>query len=388
MKVNIHLNTVKNYYEKKFNKKVEGKIFANDITGETYCLFFEKGTNISLLALKDDKDVVCMDSNGEAVSTEKLYGYINHVYAYGEYAGMIFDAEKLNLNYKGQPINIAELTDYEKKMCPERTNIVLNAVFMRKASLPTVTDGFYVDEVIYVSNDEFKKISSGQDSEILADYNNRNYERVADGRNGVLIVADNGDGLMVDTQGYNYARYMSYAPHIKDYIDTVVENEMVQKATLEMKLYVPLTVTEYDEESDDEIAIDGSQYSKEIREKIREENRLDGNRGLAKYFWSDDKCRNKVYSIKPDVEFVNDMIMGVAVIKITNPLSNEELDSLKDYVTGQFSDGWGESFEQHEIQTYGGEIYIHFWNSEDYYIKTEDELSAPEQQSGMQGMSM
>ena len=31
MKVNIHLNTVKNYYEKKFNKKVEGKIFANDI---------------------------------------------------------------------------------------------------------------------------------------------------------------------------------------------------------------------------------------------------------------------------------------------------------------------------------------------------------------------
>ena len=193
---------------------------------------------------------------------------------------------------------------------------------------------------------------------------------------------------MVDTQGYNYARYMSYAPHIKDYIDTVVENEMVQKATLEMKLYVPLTVTEYDEESDDEIAIDGSQYSKEIREKIREENRLDGNRGLAKYFWSDDKCRNKVYSIKPDVEFVNDMIMGVAVIKITNPLSNEELDSLKDYVTGQFSDGWGESFEQHEIQTYGGEIYVHFWNSEDYYIKTEDELSAPEQQSGMQGMSM
>lgn len=115
MKVNIHLNTVKNYYEKKFNKKVEGKIFANDITGETYCLFFEKGTNISLFALKDDKDVVCMDLNGEAVSTEKLYGYINHVYAYGEYAGMIFDAEKLNLNYKGQPINIAELTDYEKK---------------------------------------------------------------------------------------------------------------------------------------------------------------------------------------------------------------------------------------------------------------------------------
>lgn len=84
--------------------------------------------------------------------------------------------------------------------------------------------------------------------------------------------------------------------------------------------------------------------------------------------------------------------MGVAVIKMTKPLTKTEIDDLKDYVTGQFSDGWGESFEQHEIQVSGGEIYVHFWDSEEYYIKTEEEMEQTQMQTmnegiqGMQGM--
>ena len=90
---------------------------------------------------------------------------------------------------------------------------------------------------------------------------------------------------------------------------------------------------------------------------------------------------------------VRDTMMGVAVIKMTKPLTQTEIDDLKDYVTGQFSDGWGESFEQREIQVSGGEIYVHFWDSEEYYINTDEEMEQMLEQNlnegiqGMQGMS-
>ena len=393
MKIKIHLNTVKNYYEEKFNKKVEGKIFANDITGETYCLFFEKGTNISLFALKDDKDVVCMDLNGEAVSTEKLYGYINHVYAYGEYAEMTFDAEKLNLNYEGKPIDIAELTDYEKQMCPERTNIVLSGVFQRKAVMEELLENFCVDEVIYVKESDFAAIANGNNSDILADYLKRNYEHVENARTGVVVINENGDGLLIDTQGYDYARYMCYAPKIGMYIGKQLELAMQEKATTELKLYVPLDIRlaengmEYD--SDDEMeSVNGNRYTREIHTAINKSMGMDGERGLAEYLDDTQSIKKKVYSLKPTVEIHNDVLQGIMVARITESLTDNELSDLKEYCTGQLADGWGESFEQHEISVSDGEIYVHFWNSEDYYIKTDEELFAPEQQSGMQGMSM
>ena len=100
------------------------------------------------------------------------------------------------------------------------------------------------------------------------------------------------------------------------------------------------------------------------------------------------------YSIKPDIERVNDVMMGVVAIKMTEPLSQGEIDDLKDYITGQFSDGWGESFEQQAIQVDGNQIYVHFWNSEEYFIKTEEEMATEQEQEfemegmqGIQGMS-
>ena len=126
---------------------------------------------------------------------------------------------------------------------------------------------------------------------------------------------------------------------------------------------------------------------------VPEYNLEDGERGLASYFGKDNISRNKVYSIKPDVEMVRDTMMGVVAIKMTKPLTQTEIDDLKDYVTGQFSDGWGESFEQHEIQVSGGQIYVHFWDSEEYYINTDEEMEQMLEQNmnegmqGMQGMS-
>ena len=54
-------------------------------------------------------------------------------------------------------------------------------------------------------------------------------------------------------------------------------------------------------------------------------------------------------------------------------MTDQEIEILKDYFNGQYSDGWCEGFFQREIETSYGVLYLDFW-SDDFYIETEDEL--------------
>lgn len=131
---------------------------------------------------------------------------------------------------------------------------------------------------------------------------------------------------------------------------------------------------------------DLAQYKEEIMEAIeREESPGEEARGLMRYFdRSRDVARN-VLSAYPKVTEINGELYGVLACKIIEPLTEEEVGILKDYWTGQMSDGWGESFEQHPIDVWDGEIYVSFWNSgKNWNVMTKEELMGRQ----VQGMDL
>ena len=128
------------------------------------------------------------------------------------------------------------------------------------------------------------------------------------------------------------------------------------------------------------------EYEDEILAHIQKEKLPDeGERGLAVYL--DDDLSQKVYSINPSVEEWNGELWGVTEVQTHGSLSAPELVELTEWLSLQFSDGWGEGLEQREIKIDDGELYLSFWDSSDrFFIKPEDELKGS--QSFGFGMTM
>ena len=94
------------------------------------------------------------------------------------------------------------------------------------------------------------------------------------------------------------------------------------------------------------------------------------------YFDDDPAVSEKVFSAIPSVKEINGELMGVFKCQITEALTDNELRDLREYLSGQASDGWGESVEQRPIKTADyGEIYVSFWNDgSDWSLQTAEEM--------------
>lgn len=124
-------------------------------------------------------------------------------------------------------------------------------------------------------------------------------------------------------------------------------------------------------------------YAWAIEDAIEKDRRLD-DQDMAQYFHEDAGLKDKLASMVWGVEVYRGELFGKIECSLKDEMTPAEEEILKDYITGQNSDGWGEHFEQQPIDTEDGDLYVSFWNSgDDYAIMTQDELDAYIESQGM-----
>lgn len=153
-------------------------------------------------------------------------------------------------------------------------------------------------------------------------------------------------------------------------------------------LYSPLTGQLIDREGNEGYLFrsDLTPYENKIADAIEESACVEEMaRGLMHYFSGSSAVAGNVISARPKVAEIEGELYGVLECKVLEVPSEEEIKELKEYWTGQMSDGWGEGFEQQEISVSDGELYVSFWNSENFWsVMTEEELYGNQ----VQGMEM
>ena len=148
---------------------------------------------------------------------------------------------------------------------------------------------------------------------------------------------------------------------------------------MQMKFYSPLTADffpnepNYEDESYDEYEgypQDGYgllEYETAIRDAVENDTRDFGG-DLMQYYHEGDSVRGKVVTAIPSVETHGNKLCGCLTVELNEPLLDDEQTILCNYISGQYSDGWGEGFEQREISVGDGKLYVHFWQDHDFEI--------------------
>ena len=157
---------------------------------------------------------------------------------------------------------------------------------------------------------------------------------------------------------------------------------------LTFKLYSPLTAELLPDESefwreDDLIELRGYEMA-DYLEAITEQIEREGDR-LEQYLDSENApyLVTHVKSIRLSVEERDGELCGCATVIVDEDLTEHGWNDLQEYLSGQYSDGWGEGFEQRDIRVEDGILNVHFWQPEHFaftveQVETEPQMEAAE----------
>ena len=159
-------------------------------------------------------------------------------------------------------------------------------------------------------------------------------------------------------------------------------SRVIGRGSLEMqklRFLFPLSIKVYtnrdaawDDDGEDIEPRKATKYEDQILAAITRENEsLESPKGLGQYIWQNDTLKEKVTSLYPSVETINGELTGVMIAWVNEPLTDQEVADLAQYISGQNSDGYGEGFEQFPIKVDGGELYVSFWHPGDYKVRLE-----------------
>ena len=202
------------------------------------------------------------------------------------------------------------------------------------------------------------------------------YAPVAPGTEGTLVCVDDAGQFQMK---WDNGRTLALIPGEDSFTVLPPERRV-------LKLYMPLTAELYEPDEWGDMPVEAERLTggelASHEDKIRSalfKNRMQEEqvRGIMYWYRKPDSVNDKVHSVVFDVEQRHGRLWGVAECQISGELSAGELATLKKYISGQASDGWGEGFEQREIDVGDGDLYVHLWSWDDWDIQTEEEQFGP-----------
>ena len=140
--------------------------------------------------------------------------------------------------------------------------------------------------------------------------------------------------------------------------------------------YCPLSGQLKDGEYDDMTEVDGRtlrDYISEIEDALEREHSPDFE--IGNYITDHPTADAKIKMARWSVEEIGGVLYGRIDCRSAEAFTPEEIEAIKDGISGQNSDGFGEGFEQREIHTDDGDLYVSFWQSgNDYFVYTQSEM--------------
>lgn len=170
---------------------------------------------------------------------------------------------------------------------------------------------------------------------------------------------------------------------INDQYDSVpellkdIEEMTVSAGKYSESFYFPLKGMLDEDEYEDYYEIDNMfllEYKDDIQEAVECYQSIDD---MVQFFKRSDSVKKKLASIVWSVDELDGKLYGHVNVRLKESLTEGETEILKEWITGQNSDGLGEGFEQRAVEIEEGDLYVSFWHSgDDYFVYSQEEMDA------------